>query len=99
MCLCPRATRRRRCPMVVCWRTVRVPRSERERFIAWIDDNGAVRRQHGIVFEYVLHTSTRQNPANTLQPDTTVPVDDEELVVITAWTDHDTFDAWINTPD
>ena len=51
-----------------------------------------------IVFEYVLQTSTRQNPANR-QPDTTVPVDDEELVVITAWPDHDTFDAWINTPD
>ena len=85
--------------MIVCWRTVRVPRSERDGFIAWIGDNAAVRREHGIVFEYVLQTSTRQNSAKTLQPDTTVPVDDEELVVITAWPDHDTFDAWINTPD
>lgn len=85
--------------MIVCWRTVRVPRSEREGFIAWIDDNAAVRREHGIAFEYVLHTSTRQNPANTLQPGTTVPIDDEELIVITGWPDHDTFDAWINTPD
>ena len=85
--------------MIVCWRTVRVPSNERDAFFAWIDDNAAVRRSHGIVFEYVLRTSTRQNPANTFQPDTAVPVDAEELVVITAWPDHDTFDAWINTPD
>ena len=85
--------------MIVCSRTVRVPRSERDRFMQWIDDNATVRREHGIVFEYVLHTATRQNPANTLQPDSTVPADDDELVVITAWPDHDTFDAWINTPD
>ncbi len=85
--------------MIVCWRTVRVPRSERDAFIAGIDDNAALRQEHGIIFEYVLHTSMRRNPAKALQPDITVPVDDEELVVITAWPDHDTFDAWINTPD
>ena len=85
--------------MILCWRTIRVPHSERERFIAWIDDNAALRREHGIVFEYVLHTSTRQNQAKTLQPEITDPFDDEELIVITAWPDHDIFDAWINTPD
>lgn len=85
--------------MIVCWRTVRVPRSQRAAFIDWIDDNATVRREHGILFEYVLHTSTRQNPAKTLQPDTAAPIDVEELIVITAWPDHDTFDAWINTPD
>ena len=85
--------------MIVCWRTVRVPRSERESFIEWINDNSALRQQHGIRFEYVLQTSSRQNPAKTLRTDTTTPVNDEELVVVTAWPDHDTFDAWINTPD
>lgn len=85
--------------MIVCWRTVHVPRDQQAAFIAWIEHNAAVRREHGILFEYVLQTSPRQNPAKTLQPDTAVPVDDEELVVVTAWPDHDTFDAWINTPD
>lgn len=85
--------------MIVCWRTVRVPLGERDAFIEWIGDNAAVRQAHGILFEYVLHTSTRQNPATTLRPDTPVSVDDAELVVITAWPDHETFDAWIATPD
>ncbi len=85
--------------MIVCWRTVRVPRSERDAFIEWINDNAAVRQHNGILFEYVLQTSTRQNPSKTLRPETITPVDDEELVVVTAWLDHDTFDAWINTPD
>ena len=26
-------------------------------------------------------------------------VDEDELVVMTAWPDHDTFDAWIDTPE
>ena len=85
--------------MIVCWRTVRVPHSQRAAFIAWIDDNAGVRTAHGILFEYVLQTSPRQNPAKTLQPETNLVADDEELVVVTAWPDHDTFDAWINTPD
>ena len=85
--------------MIVCWRTVRVPSSQRKAFIQWINDNGALRQQHGIVFEYVLQTSSHQNPPKTLRPNTTTPVDDEELVVVTAWPDHDTFDAWIDTPD
>jgi heme-degrading monooxygenase HmoA len=46
-----------------------------------------------------VQTSTRQNPGKTLRPETTTPVDDEDLVVVTGWPDHDTFDAWINTPD
>ena len=45
--------------MTVCWRTVRVPRDQRATFMAWIDDNAAVRREYGIVFEQVLQTSTR----------------------------------------
>jgi quinol monooxygenase YgiN len=85
--------------MIVCWRTVHVAHSERDAFIAWIDENAAVRREHGIVFEYVLQSSTRQNPGKTLRSETATTGDDEELVVVTAWPDHDTFDAWINTPD
>ena len=45
----------------------------------------------------MLARSPRQNPAKARQPDE--PEDDEELVVITGWPDHDTFDAWIETPD
>jgi len=85
--------------MIVCWRTVHVSHDQRDAFLAWIDDNATVRREHGILFEYVLATSPRQNPANTLQRSITPIVDDEELTVVTAWPDHDTFDAWIDTPD
>ena len=65
--------------------------------MAWIDDNAELRRQHGILCEVVLARSPRQNPAKTLQPDD--DADPDELVVITGWPDHDTFDAWIDTPD
>lgn len=71
---------------------------QRRAFIEWIDHNGDVRRRHGIVFELVLGRSARQNPAKALRPDD-VDLDDEELIVVTAWPDHDTFDAWIDTPD
>jgi hypothetical protein len=84
--------------MIVCWRTVRVPAEQRDAFIAWIDDNAQLRQAHGIAFEYVLETSPRQNPANALQPHA-VENDPDELVVVTGWPDHDTFDAWIDTPD
>ena len=66
--------------------------------MAWIDDNAELRRRHGILLELVLERSARQNPAKVPRPDDREP-DPEELIVLTAWPDHDTFDAWINTPD
>jgi hypothetical protein len=83
--------------VIICWRTVRVPTDQRSAFIAWINENAELRLAHGISFEYVLETSPRQNPTKALQP--TVDDEEEELVVATGWPDHDTFDAWINTPD
>ena len=83
--------------MILCLRTVRVPADRRRQFLQWIDENADLRRRHGIACELVLARSPRQNPAKARQPDE--PEDDEELVVITGWPDHDTFDAWIETPD
>jgi antibiotic biosynthesis monooxygenase (ABM) superfamily enzyme len=83
--------------VILCLRTVRVPADRRAQFLQWIDENADVRRQHGIACELVLARSPRQNPAKALQPDESD--DDEEVVVITGWPDHDTFDAWIETPD
>lgn len=77
---------------------MRVPSEQRQAFLSWIDDNGPLRRDHGIFAEVVLERSPRQNPAKTLQPQENGS-DPDELVVITVWPDHDTFDAWINTPD
>src|SRR5438309_9632277 len=54
--------------MIVCWRTAHVPPQQRERFLAWIEENRQVREDHGILFELVLERSTRQNPPKTLQP-------------------------------
>ena len=73
--------------MILCLRTVRIPADQRQRFLAWIDDNAELRRRHGILCELVLARSSRQNPAGMLQPDS----HDEQLehVVITAWQDHD----------
>jgi hypothetical protein len=85
--------------MIVCWRTVRVPEKERTRFVAWIEENRALRQEHGILFELVLERSSRQNPAKTLQPPAPTPAAVEDLVVLTAWASHDAFDAWIDTPD
>jgi hypothetical protein len=83
--------------MILCLRTVRVAPDQRQRLLAWIDENAELRRQHGILCELVLARSSRQNPAKTLQPDG--EHDPEELVVITGWPNHDVFDAWIDTPD
>ncbi len=83
--------------MIVCLRTVRVPPDQRDGFLSWIDDNGDLRRQHGILAELVLERSPRQNPTKTIQPEDAREPD--ELVVITVWPDHDTFDAWVDTPD
>lgn len=77
---------------------MKIPADQRPAFLAWIDDNRELRRRHGILAELVLERSTRQNPAKTLQP-ADAGADADELVVITVWPDHDTFDAWIDTPD
>src|SRR5438552_1444292 len=69
--------------MIFCLRTVRVPASERERFLAWIEENRSVREQHGILLELVLEPSEEEG----------------ETVVITAWPSHELFDAWIATPE
>jgi len=66
--------------------------------MAWIDENGELRRRHGILFELVVERSARQHPAKAQRPDDDA-ADPDELIVLTAWPDHDTFDAWINTPD
>ncbi len=83
--------------MIVCLRTVRVPPDQRDGFLSWIDDNGDLRRQHGILAELVLERSPRQNPTKTLQPE--ADREPDELVVITVWPDHETFDTGIDTPD
>jgi hypothetical protein len=92
--------------VIVCWRTVRIPRAEWDRFHAWIRANRAVRERHGILFELVLDRSPRQDPPKTAQPPpaaTPASTDAEDAVaeamVVTAWASHDAFDAWINTPD
>ena len=85
--------------MIVCLRTVRVPEDERSRFLVWIEENRALRQDHGILFEIVLERSTRQNPAKTLQPPPPSSVSEEDLMIVTAWASHEAFDAWIDTPD
>ena len=70
--------------MIVCLRTVDVPATEREGFLAWIDENRELRQAHGIQAELVLEPSDDGNG---------------ETVVITAWPSHEVFDAWIATPD
>jgi len=90
--------------MIVCWRTVRIPAAERERFRAWIQANRAVRERHGILFELVLDRSPRQNPPKASQPppaapSASAPTGVVDAVVVTAWASHDAFDAWINTPN
>jgi heme-degrading monooxygenase HmoA len=84
--------------VIVCLRTVYVPPEQHDQFPDWIDNNGALRRQHGILAELVVARAVRQNPAKSLQSSDGTS-DPDEYVVLTAWRDHDTFDAWINTPD
>src|SRR5215210_5266478 len=85
--------------MIVCWRTVRVPAGQLDAFVGWIDANGALRREHGILFELVLRTSPRQNPTKAMRAGDVDVDDDDVVVVVTGWPDHDTFDRWIDTPD
>ena len=69
--------------VIVCLRTVDVPADVRERYLAWIAEGRAVRQAHGILAELVCEPSSGQG----------------ETVVITVWPDHETFDAWIATPE
>ena len=69
--------------MIVCLRTVGVPDDVRTRYLDWITEGRAVRQAHGILAELVLEPSQ----------------DEGETLVITIWPDHETFDAWIATPE
>lgn len=69
--------------MIVCLRTVVVPRHERDRYLAWIAAGRAVREAHGILAEWVLDP----------------PDGGDELTVVTLWPSHEVFDAWISTPE
>jgi hypothetical protein len=45
--------------MIACLRTVRVPDTERARYLAWINEGRAVREAHGILAELIFEpTST-----------------------------------------
>ena len=69
--------------MIVCLRTVAVPPDVRQRYLDWIAAGRKVRQEHGILAELVLEPSSG----------------DGDTVVITVWPDHETFDAWIATPE
>jgi heme-degrading monooxygenase HmoA len=69
--------------VIVCWRTVRVPSHEHERFLAWIHENRDVRERHGILAELVIEHAG----------------EGEEMVVVTIWPSHEVFEAWIATPE
>jgi heme-degrading monooxygenase HmoA len=69
--------------VIVCLRTVAIPPDVRQQYLDWIADGRDVRQQHGILAELVLEP----------------PGGEGETVVITVWPDHETFDAWIATPE
>lgn len=69
--------------MIACLRTVHVPADQRTRYLEWITDGREVRQAHGILAELVLE------PASG----------DGDTVVLTLWPSHETFDAWIATPE
>jgi hypothetical protein len=69
--------------VIVCLRTVDLPAEWCERYLAWIADGQGVRQAHGILAELVCKPSSGHG----------------DTVVITVWPDHETFDAWIATPD
>ena len=69
--------------MIICLRTVAVAPEVRDRYLAWIDESRAVRQAHGILAELVCEPSSG----------------DGDTVVVTIWPDHETFDAWIATPE
>ena len=69
--------------MIVCLRTVDVPPNVRERYLQWIVAGRYVRQAHGILAELICDPSSG----------------DGETAVVTVWPDHETFDAWIATPE
>jgi heme-degrading monooxygenase HmoA len=69
--------------MIACLRTVTVPAEMRDRYLAWIGEGRAVREAHGILAELVLEPSSGEG----------------ETVVLTIWTGHEVFDAWIASSD
>jgi hypothetical protein len=69
--------------VILCLRTVVVPADWRERYLAWIAEGREVRQAHGIAAELVCEPSSATG----------------ETVVVTIWPGHETFDAWIATPE
>src|ERR1044071_2431047 len=69
--------------MIVCLRTVGVPYGVRAPYLGWITDGREARQNHGTRAELVREPTSG----------------DGETVVITIWPDHETFDAWIATPE
>lgn len=69
--------------MIVCLRTVVVPKDKRSGYLEWIAEGRAVREAHGILAELVLEPSSGNG----------------DSVVITIWPSHEVFDAWIATPE
>jgi len=68
--------------VIICLRTVAVPAAWRQRYLDWIAAGRAIREDHGILAELVCE------PADT----------GGDTVVITVWSSHEVFDAWIATP-
>jgi heme-degrading monooxygenase HmoA len=62
---------------------VAVPADKRRRYLDWIADGRDVRQAHGLLAELVVEPAT---PGG-------------DTVVVTIWPDHETFDAWIATPE
>ena len=69
--------------MIVCLRTVAVPSSERERYLAWIAGGETCAR------------STESWRSGCLEPSS----GERDTVVVTVWPSHEVFDAWIATPE
>jgi heme-degrading monooxygenase HmoA len=69
--------------MIACLRTVRVPHTERARYLEWIAQGRTVRQAHGILAELVLEPNAG----------------DGDTVVLTLWPSHESFDHWIATPE
>ena len=65
--------------MIVCIRTISVPRAWRGRYLAWIEGGQATRELHGILGELVVRNSD----------DILESRGDIEYVVITLWPSHE----------
>jgi heme-degrading monooxygenase HmoA len=69
--------------VIVCPRTVDVPPEWRTRYLGWIEAGQDIRQRDGILAELVCEPSDVTG----------------DTVVITVWPSHETFDAWIATPE